>query len=358
MQGAKLFPPVFEGEYSVALLSKEETRNWDLLAEAIPHSCFMQSLTWASFKEQEGYRVFFAGVRVRERLVGGMLLFAYPECRGPALLAAPGGPLLPPEHYAAGLRLLTRFCAALAECLGIAALRIEPAVPLDPDHCPPFPEMLGELGFVRSPADILPSESWAVALHQSEAELLAGMKPKGRYNIGVARRHGIQVRFSSDERDIPLFYRIFQQTACRKRFFGEPYAYFINLCQTLFADGRAELGFASLNGNTLAAILVVYWAGQATYLYGGRTFEHDRVMAPYLLHWESMLNAKHRRSCRLYDFYGYSADPRHPYFPFSRFKKQFGGFPLTYPGAHDYYFYGALADTVVDLLRDLSGELA
>jgi len=39
------------------------------------------------------------------------------------------------------------------------------------------------------------------------------MKPKGRYNIGVARRHGVEVRFSSDERDIPLFYRIFEQTA-------------------------------------------------------------------------------------------------------------------------------------------------
>jgi len=74
-------------------------------------------------------------------------------------------------------------------------------------------------------------------------------------------------------------------------------------------------------------------AGQATYLYGGRTFEQDRVMAPYLLHWEAMLNAKQRRGCRLYDFYGYSADPRHSYFPFSRFKKQFGGFPLSYPGA-------------------------
>jgi len=359
MVGVKWFPPaITEDEYSVALLSPDEIQEWDLIAEAIPHSCFMQSSSWASFKEREGYQVFFAGVWVDTCLVGGMILFAYPECRGPALLAAPGGPLLPPEHYARGLQLLTRFSTTLANRLGIAALRIEPAVPLDRDTSLPLQHILGELGFVRSPADILPSESWAVDLRQHETALLADMKPKGRYNIGLARRHGIEVRFSSDERDIPLFYRIFEQTARRKRFFGEPYAYFINLCQTLFAAGRAEFGFASLGKDTLAAILVVYWDGRATYLYGGRSFEHDRVMAPYLLHWQTMLNAKHRRDCRLYDFYGYSADPQHTYFPFSRFKKQFGGFPLTYPGAHDYYFYGVLADTVVNLLSNLSGELA
>jgi peptidoglycan pentaglycine glycine transferase (the first glycine) len=347
---------VRDGEYSVALLSPDEIASWDLFAEAIPHSCFMQSSSWALFKEREGYRVFFPAVRKGGEVVGGMALFAYPESRGPALLAAPGGPLLPPEHYAVGLRLLTAWCGQLAGTLGIAALRIEPAAPLGA-HDMASVEMLAEQGFVRSPADILPCESWLVDLDQGEAALLAAMKPKGRYNIGVARRHGVQVRFSSEERDIPLFYRIFEQTVRRKGFFGEPYAYFINLCQTLFADGRAEFGFATLGGSTLAAILVVYWGGRATYLYGGRSFEEDRVMAPYLLHWEAMLRAK-ARGCGIYDFYGYSADPKHSYFPFSRFKRQFGGFPVCYPGAHDHFFYGVLADAMVDLLRDLSGELA
>ena len=354
--GNELPPPLCEGDFTVALLAPEEVSAWDLLAEAFPHACFMQSSSWAAFKEREGYRVYFAGLRKAGRLVGGMILYAYPEYRGPALLAAPGGPVLPPEHYAVGMLLLTRFSASLAGRLGIAALRIEPAVPLDGGDRLSVAAMLGELGYVRAPADILPAETWLVDLRQSESTLLAGMRPKGRYNIGVARRHGVQVRFSHDERDIPLFYRIFEETARRKRFFGEPYAHFINLCQTLFAAGMAELGFASLGDGTLAAILVVYWAGRATYLYGGRSFEHDRVMAPYLLHWEAMLRAKHR-GCRLYDFYGYTTDPGHSYFPFSRFKKQFGGFPVTCPGAHDHYNYGVLADTMVDLLRDLSGGL-
>jgi len=358
MEGAKeSLPALFEGEYSVSLLSPAEISDWDRLAELIPHSCFMQSASWATFKEREGYRVFFVGVRKGDRLVGGIVLYAYPQSRGPALLAAPGGPLLPADEYAVGLRLLTRFCATLAEKLGIAALRIEPAVPLPSRPGLPLTRLLDELGFVRSPADLLPCESWLVDLEQSETELSGAMKPKGRYNVRVARRHGVQVRFSSDERDIPGFYRLFEETARRKRFFGEPYAHFINLCQTLFADGRAEFGFATLDGSVLAAILVVYWAGRATYLYGGRSFEQTQVMAPYLLHWEAMLNAK-GRGCRLYDFYGYSDNPKHSYFPFSRFKRQFGGYPVTYPGAHDHFFYGVLADALVDLLRDFSGELA
>ncbi|MCM0083030.1 peptidoglycan bridge formation glycyltransferase FemA/FemB family protein [Geomonas sp. Red32] len=358
MDGTKVSPtPLAEGCYSVSLLSPGEIDGWDELAEAIPDSCFMQSASWARFKEREGYRVFFAGVRKEGEPVGGIVLYCYPGGRGPSLLAAPGGPLLPPGEYAAGLRLLTRFCGDLAGQLGVASLRIEPAVPVTARHRMPLPRLLDELGFVRSPADILPSESWVVDLDRDEAALSAGMKPKGRYNVRVARRHGVQVRFSTEDRDIPLFYRIFEETARRKRFFGEPYAHFINLCQTLFAAGRAELVFATLDGETLAAILVVYWGGRATYLYGGRSFEKREAMAPYLLHWEAMLNAK-ARGCRLYDFYGYSGDPRHSYFPFSRFKRQFGGRPVAYHGAHDRYYYGILADTMVNLLRDLSGELA
>lgn len=354
---AGALPTCSEGAYSVSELTADEIARWDLLAESIPHSCFMQSAAWASFKEREGYRVVFAGVRKGEDLVGGSLLYFYPAVRGPALLAAPGGPLLPAEHFAAGLRLLTRFSAPLAERLKVASLRIEPAIPLAPQPGLLIPRTFQELGFVRSPADILPSESWLVDLEHDPGELSEAMRPKGRYNVRVAARHGVQVRFSSDEADIPLFYRIFEETARRKRFFGEPYAYFINLCQTLFAAGRAEFGFASLNGEVLAAILVVYWGGRATYLYGGRSFQQGQVMAPYLLHWEAMLHAK-QRGLKLYDFYGYTDNPRHSYFPFSRFKRQFGGYPVSYPGAHDHYYYGVLADALVELLNNLSGELA
>jgi len=356
-RAAGALPACSEGEFSISQLSPGEAAHWDLLAESVPHSCFMQSAPWASFKKREGYRVIFAGVRQGWNPVGGCVLYAYPAARGAALFAAPGGPLLPAEHLAVGLRLLTRFCAPLAELLGVASLRIEPAVPLAPQPGLLLARAFDETGFVRSPADILPCESWLIDLEQDEVELSEAMKPKGRYNVRVARRHGVQVRFSSEEADIPLFYRIFAETARRKRFFGEPYAFFINLCQTLFAAGRAQFGFASLDGEVLAAIFVVYWAGRATYLYGGRSFQRGEVMAPYLLHWEAMLNAK-RRGCRLYDFYGYSDNPRHSYFPFSRFKKQFGGYPVSYPGAHDHYYYGILADALVDLLNNLSGELA
>jgi peptidoglycan pentaglycine glycine transferase (the first glycine) len=352
-----VLPACFEGAYSVSQFFPGESTDWDLLAESVPHSCFMQSASWASFKEREGYRVVFAGVRKGGELIGGCVLYAYPAARGPALLAAPGGPLLPAEHFAVGLRLLTRFCVPLAEQLGVASLRIEPAVPLGTEPSLLLPLSFDEAGFVRSPADILPCESWLIDLEQDADGLVQAMKPKGRYNVRVAGRHGVQVRFSSAEADIPLFYSIFEETARRKRFFGEPYAYFINLSQALFASGRAEFGFASLHGQVLAAIFIVYWAGRATYLYGGRSFQRGEVMAPYLLHWEAMLNAK-RRGCQLYDLYGYTDNPRHSYFAFSRFKKQFGGFPVSYPGAHDHYYYGVLADALVDLLNNLSGELA
>lgn len=117
----------------------------------------------------------------------------------------------------------------------------------------------------------------------------------------------------------------------------------------------AEIGLASWRGNILAAILVVYWGNRATYLYGGRRLEHSEVMSTYALHWAAMQRAK-ARGCKVYDFYGFTRNPAHAYAKFSQFKSQFGGVLVTTIGAHDYFFYDQLADTLISLFRLVGGR--
>lgn len=331
---------------TLRLLDLGERYLWDSLAQAAPAGCFMQSWAWADFKELEGYRTFRCGLFAGEDLVGGCIFYYYPHAGKANLLIAAGGPILPASCPEEGMLLLREKAGCLAQELGAVALRIEPL-------WREKPACLAE--FVRAPADLLPCETLLVDLRPDEGEMLAAMKPKGRYNLRLSWRRGVETEFTADSQAIPLFYDIFWETVKRQKFFGEPYGFFINLCQTLFAANMAEIGLARWRGKVLAAILVVCWGERATYLYGGRSFEHPEVMAPYGLHWAAMQRAK-ARGCTVYDFYGFTRDPNHAYAKFSRFKSQFGGVPVATIGAHDYFFYDRLADTLISLLRNLGGE--
>ena len=319
---------------------------WDAFAIANPDACFMQSWAWADFKELEGYKTFRNGLFAENKLVGGWIFYFYPHPGKANLIIAPGAPILTEICLEKGMEMLVQQAGILVKEMGAIALRIEPLWTQKPACL---------AGFVRATADLLPSETLLIDLRPSEAEMLANMKQKGRYNLRLSWRYGVETEFTRDGQAIPLFYDLFWETVKRQQFFGEPYGFFINLCQTLFAANMAEIGFARWKGEVLAAILIVYWGERATYLYGGRSLEQPEVMASYALHWAAMQRAK-ARGCRVYDFYGFTRNPNHGYAKFSQFKSQFGGNIVTTIGAQDYFFYDMLADTIIGLIRNIGGE--
>jgi peptidoglycan pentaglycine glycine transferase (the first glycine) len=335
-------------------LKSSDRSHWDALIQSSSSGCFMQSWAWADFKELEGYKTFRYGLFVDENLVGGCIFYFFPGHYNANLLSAPGGPFLLPGFESEGLKLLIDQATMLAKKWGAIALRIEPLLSKKPH----FFER-----FVRAPVDLLPSETLLVDLRPTEAEILEAMRPKGRYNVRLSQRHGVETSFTTDLQAIPVFYDLFWETVKRHQFFGEPYGFFINLCQTLFAANMAEIGLATWKGEVLAVILIVYWgnssqsssASRATYLYGGRSLNHPNVMASYGLHWAAMRRAK-AKGCQIYDFYGYTSDPNHGYAKFSQFKRQFGGTPTTTMGAHDYLFYDRLADTLIGIFKQIQDE--
>lgn len=333
-------------QLTIRKLNLAESYLWDSLVQAGAVEGFMQAWNWADFKELEGYKTFRYGLFLNEELVGGCIFYLYQQSNKANLLIAPGGPLLPARYPEKGMHLLLEIATTVVKEMGAIALRIEPLWTQKPNYL---------TGFVRAPADLLPSETLLIDLRPAESKILAAMKPKGRYNLRLSWRYGVETEFRRDSQAIPLFYDLFWETVQRQQFFGEPYGFFINLCQTLFPANMAEIGLASWRGEILAAILVVYWGDRATYLYGGRSFEHPEVMATYALHWAAMQRAK-ARGCQIYDFYGFTRNPHHAYAKFSQFKSQFGGVPVTTIGAHDYFFYDQLADTLIGLFRNLAGD--
>jgi len=218
-------------------------------------------------------------------------------------------------------------------------------------------EKLKENGLIKAFEEIQPEFRQIIPIHGSIDEILAGMKQKGRYNIKIAQKNNIQVKTSDN---ILEFYQMFLETARRDGFSIRPKDYFENMLEILGGQGYAELLVANYENKPVAAEIISYYNGVASYLYGASSNEYRNLMAPYLLHFEAIKRAK-EKGCKIYDLLAVApigeadssqttddSSPKsvdrspstvgHKYSGISRFKKQFGGETICLVGSYDLVF--------------------
>ncbi len=323
-------------------------RECDSLVNSTPETGFMQSSAWADFKAREGFVNVRYGFFSGELLIGFANLFHYPTEGGQSLVVCPEGPVLPwhdTDLSRSCLRLLLAAVENDSRFSHTLGLRIEPHL------SPPAPSLLRN--WSRSPVDLTPIHTLMIDLDEPDEALLAAMHPKARYNLRLAMRNGVNIRRSSDPADLSAFYRLFSETATRNDFFQEPYGFFLNLADSLFPRGHAELFLAEAEGEAVAGLLLLDFGRRATYLYGGSTSRRRNLMPNHLLHW-TVIQAARERGCAEYDLYGYEPFglPDHLYAGISRFKKQLGGRRVDWMGAREHLFYDRLADRVIDGMRE------
>lgn len=201
--------------------------------------------------------------------------------------------------------------------------------------------ILKKNSFIKSFEEIQPEFRRIVRITGTEDEILALMKPKGRYNIKIAQKHEVMVEKSDNVED---FYKIFRETAERDGFQIRPKSYFENLMKILKPAGLAEMLVARYNGKPVAAGIFTFYGETASYLYGASLSSDREVMAPYLLHWEAIKLAK-EKGCTYYDLLAVtpfdSLNPKnsnlkpHKYSGITRFKEQFGGVSYQTFGSYD-----------------------
>ncbi len=173
---------------------------------------------------------------------------------------------------------------------------------------------------VRAPHDMQPRAILKMALAISEDELLLEMKPKTRYNIRLAEKRGVQVFETHDEKYQELFLDLVSTTSGRKGISSHPKDYYQQFFQTLPRD-ICRLFVAEYEGRIIAANLVIFYSDTVIYLHGGSSDQHRDVMAPYLLQWEQMKQAK-RAGHQYYDFGGVTSPEQTP---FSEYKSDWSG---------------------------------
>ena len=329
-------------------------KRWDSFLEATPDTGFMQSSWWAIFRSAAGYRYFAVTVKDQDTIVGGALVARWSYAPRSCFYYMQDGPVLPcdessaNEVYNAILRSVEEH--RHAEEQTVSHLRIEPRW----HRLPSFVRGFRTLGWNDPYTE--PRNTLCIDLRADEAQIMAQMKPKGRYNIRVAQKHGVAVIEDTSEQGIADFVRIQRRTAVRQGIETKPPSYFRNL---LSSAHNVSLFFSEYRGRRLATALVVYFGRRATYFFGGSLALHRRVMAPYLLHFEIMRRAK-ALGYEWYDLWGVAPEdePDHPWQNISAFKRKFGGIEVELVPTLDYIYDSAAYDHYAAIRREADAPSA
>jgi len=140
-----------------------------------------------------------------------------------------------------------------------------------------------------------------IDLEKSEDEILALMKPKGRYNIKLASKKWVEVK-SVDKtvENIKKYYNLMLETTSRDNFFGNSLDYYITFLEKL---DNSHLLLAFKDNKVIAGWIFIFDKNLSIYYYWASTSkkEYRNLMAPYLIQWEAIKIAKSNNS-KIFDF--------------------------------------------------------
>ncbi len=197
-----------------------------------------------------------------------------------------------------------------------------------------------KLKIVRAPHDMQPKEIFVLDIRKDTETLLSEMKPKTRYNIRLAEKRGVKIHatcntehgttdkiqnsINKDQEiqntkylptgqagqiqsiQLEAFLKLTKEMANRHGITAHPEQYYRKMLETLPAE-MLKIYVAEFEGKIIAANLVLFYGKTATYLHGASGNEQRKVMAPFLLQWQAILDAK-ELGCERYDFGGISTN--------------------------------------------------
>jgi peptidoglycan pentaglycine glycine transferase (the first glycine) len=365
-----------------------ENTVWNSIISKLPNPHFLQTFEWGQVKAKYGWQPIYlvwdeAGKMKEERSLSSSdfhpsaaaLILKRQILRNGfaarvSILYSPKGPLLDWSNESLRNHVLNDL-QDFAKKEGAIFLKMDPDVVLGTG----VPQ--GEDDLIENGGQVLMSElkrrGWGYSSDQiqfkntvmidlgpPEAELLARMKQKTRYNIRLAEKKGVILRVGTQE-DFGLLYKMYAETSVRDGFVIRDEGYYQTVWK-IFMDSHepaCEPLIAEVNGEPVAAIFVFYFAGRAYYVYGMSRNAHREKMPTHLLQWEAMKRAK-TKGCNVYDLWGAPDvfDESDSMWGVYRFKEGLGGKVVRTLGAWDfapnplwYKFYSEIIPRLLDVMR-------
>ena len=314
------------------LTSPDDLHRYEAWVKTHPEGSLWQSLEWKRFQEALGRSVRIYAMMDDQQIAASALVVIDRTSFGLSTWEVPRGPLARMEN--GEWRMENEDIAQ--KIIGDA----KPTRCMSVCISPPRPFSILNSQFSISRRFVMPEATRILDLTLSDNDLLAQMKPKGRYNIRLAGKHGVRVVAS---RDVQAFARLADETARRDGFRGHSESFYERFLTCLpgafllLAYGPKEAGRIEVAG-----LLGVMCGTRGIYYYGASGNDHRELMAPYLLQWEAMRYCR-ENGCTAYDLFGITPPvvvvgarhalplQRHPWASVSEFKAKFGGKVVTYP---------------------------
>jgi peptidoglycan pentaglycine glycine transferase (the first glycine) len=304
----------------------------------------LQSWGWGEFKSGFGWEA--ERIAVRDDASGELKGVAQVLIRRlplGSMAYVPKGPVAHPDDRETWVRLLWAL-RDRGRDRHVTFLKMEPH--WEGEH--PMTQLFEEEGFKVSGRAIQPPTTIIVNLQGGEDGILKQMKPKTRYNIGLAERKGVTIR-EGDEEDVTLFYRLMEETKDRDTFGIHEEAYYREAWRCFAPDNCARLFLACYSDESLAGLMAFAFGPRAYYLYGASSGRHRNLMPNHLLQWRAMLWAR-GRGCTSYDLWGIPDEAgeeqedmeevlgRGGLWGVYRFKRGFGGRVARHSASYDYVY--------------------
>lgn len=328
---------------------------WNNFVLSAPDSTFLHSWEWGQLQEYLHVPYWRLSIEQEGKVQVVVLVIKRELPLGRSWLYIPRGPV-----FSAGLTAAERseLWPQLEQQVHDLAIKQRALfVRLDPAWNPDRAHELTTRGWAKAEREVQPRDTLIVDLNQSEEDLLRTMHAKTRYNIKVARKHNVQVRFTTEAAGIETFLRLAREVQGRAGFHYHPDSYYRAMHAVLSAAGQLEVALAEAEHTPLAAHLLISFGDTVTYAHGASSSAQRKLMAPQLLQWESMKRAQAAGKAH-YDFFGVApaeADSAHPWAGITRFKEGFGGRREHYVGTFDLILdrVGYLGFTVARRLHKL-----
>jgi len=183
-------------------------------------------------------------------------------------------------------------------------------------------------------------------ISKSEEDLLKNFHPKTRYNIKIAKKHGVTVKIDDSKKAFEEYLRLTKETTDRQKFYAHTPSYHTKMWETLgeTTDRKQQTGLsahllvAEYNKTALASWVLFVFRDTLYYPYGASSSEHRNVMASNLIMWEAILFGK-KLGLTNFDMWGAlsnTPDSNDPWYGFHKFKEGYGAKHTEFVGSYDF----------------------
>jgi lipid II:glycine glycyltransferase (peptidoglycan interpeptide bridge formation enzyme) len=304
----------------------------------------LQSFEWGEFRKKTGIKVIRKGIFQDNKLIDGFSITIHPIPYTPFTIGYVPKCNYPEEEMLEELNRIGK----IEKCIFI---QLEPNV-IEKIFDSKSNELVKENknknitshpNIVDSAHPLFTKFTFMLDLTKTEEELRNNMHSKTRYNIKVAKKHGVKIT-ESDNFDV--YWRLMKETTSRQKFYAHTKRYHRLMWDTLHSnsnDLKAHLLIAShenIENKTtydLVAWILFEFKDTLYYPYGASSTQFRNLMASNLMMWEVIEFGK-KHGLKKFDMWGSlgtNPDTKDSWYGFHRLKLGYSPELIEFIGSYD-----------------------